>query len=105
MSKKQTARLVVMGVGGTFLLLGSVVALAGSRNAVTATAAITPGLVLIFLSVGVFWLLVSDALVALDTGFTLFDAFLHFFPRTTALFMEIHCFVSMAVAAFSAVGG
>ena len=38
MSKKQTARLVVMGVGGTFLLLGSVVALAGSRNAVTATA-------------------------------------------------------------------
>lgn len=38
MSKKQTAKFVVKGVGGTFLLLGSVIALAGGRHPVTATA-------------------------------------------------------------------
>jgi Cu-Zn family superoxide dismutase len=38
MRKKQTAKLVVKGVGGTFLLLGYVAALAGGGNPVTATA-------------------------------------------------------------------
>ena len=38
MSKKQTAKFVVKGVGGTFLLLGYVVALAGGGHSVRATA-------------------------------------------------------------------
>lgn len=38
MSKKQTAKLVMNGVGGTFLLLGSVVVFAGGGHPVTATA-------------------------------------------------------------------